>query len=155
MLVSSCPEKVGSAQVTPAYSNTCNMGLLLYTASSPITCMVMAAHLQAMHISASACHMSLLRPRGSMYPFHPQLHAPLCSQGVQMYPHVFTLHGYLSTSACMCLQLADLTWYCSCSVPLHVFTTLTALLSAAKLPPAQHALCYIFFPSCFLKGSEQ
>lgn len=68
-------------------------------------------------------------------------------------PCVFApLHAYLSTPACKYLHVVDLTYLVLFhAVPLHVFMTLKALISLAKLLRLHSLLCItMFFPSGLL-----
>lgn len=111
---------------------------------------------KAPHRSAPPCKTSLLLPKGIPSSLGlsthliSQLHVPPCDLWVfGCAPHTFTpLHTYLSTPACKCLLVADLTYlvlpHC---VPLNVLMTMKALLSISCQTPgtAQLAVCYSSF----------
>lgn len=159
-----CPGEASSTWITPACVNACSTCLLLY-AATPV---FLASQLpqphhhggtpKALHHSASPCKTSLLLPKGSIpsslrLSTHliSQLHAPLCALwAYRCPPHVFTsLHTYPATPTCEYLHVADLAYLVLFhSVPLHVFLTLKALLSPAKLLRLHRLLnITVFFPS--------
>jgi len=118
---------------------------------------------KAQHRSAPPCEMSLLLPKGSIpsalrLSTHlvSQLCAPLCALGdCRRAPRVFTpLRTYLSTPACEYLHVADLTYpVLFPSVPLHVFMTLKALPSPAKLLGLHSLQCFSLLGSFKVEGN--
>lgn len=107
---------------------------------------------------SSSCRTSLHPCFHPSIPSSPRLPTHSCTLPGALGVHRCALHILTPLHTCLSplstrvpAKSLTSTMYCSSGVPLPVCTTLKALLSAAKLPPAQLALLQCFSLLAFLK----